>query len=315
MSRYWKTDHVRLNWKALRYIQAIIAALSLNACGMDVVNTQQSPSAPIAPVVSTPVQTTPTAPPTPTTPPVITDDTDSLQALMDAGGLIQLQGRTYHTTRALIAKTSGTTLRGMAGTVIEFQSPAVGTLRKPGTNDRVIGTNSLAETTQLPIAHGIAVGDTSFTALYQSDVANLNPNDWVVITVNDPGIADENTHLGYPTYVDWEQVAYVDGATVHVITPFRMAFTNSLAFQTNSSGLGFVRVNLLENLTIQDLTITVDPGAPVVGVYVLGSLNTTLSHVTINDAGSDQVYTEESKGLTLDGCSLNGGTVLNEISE
>ena len=291
---------------------AILLCTMLAACGGS-----QTPAPGV--VNPSPVVSQPTAPPviTQTPPPVVqTDDTATLQALLDKGDLEQLEGRTYHTTHALIATRSGATLRGQAGTVIEFQSPPVGTLRDPGVNDRVFGIGgSVSTTTQLPIAKAISVGDTSFEAFYAADVANIVPGDWVIITVNDPGIADENTHLGYPTYVDWEQVTAVDGTTVHVATPFRMAFTNTLAFVTNSSGLGFVRVNLTQNVTLEDLTIQVDPGAPVVGVYVLGTLNTTLSNVTIIDASSDQLYTEESKGLTVTGCNFVGGKVLNELSE
>ena len=255
---------------------AILLCTMLAACGGS-----QTPAPGV--VNPPPVVSQLTAPPviTQTPPPVVqTDDTATLQALLDKGDLEQLEGRTYHTTHALIATRSGATLRGQAGTVIEFQSPPVGTLRDPGVNDRVFGIGgSVSTTTQLPIAKAISVGDTSFEAFYAADVANIVPGDWVIITVNDPGIADENTHLGYPTYVDWEQVTAVDGTTVHVATPFRMAFTNTLAFVTNSSGLGFVRVNLTQNVTLEDLTIQVDPGAPVVGVYVLGTLNTTLSEV------------------------------------
>jgi hypothetical protein len=319
MSRYWKNERVALNMRAMRYIAAIIAALSLNACGGD--------SAPVASAPLNPISVqVPNSPPTPTqpTPPVVTepappppmvDDTAALQALVSAGGLIQLEGRTYHINQSLIPTVHGTTIRGQSGTVIEFKSPAVGTPRNPGVTDRVIGTNSMTHTSQLPIAQSIAVGDTSFTAVNESDVANLMPGDWVVITVNDPGVADANTHLGYPTYVDWAQVSYVDGTVVHVSAPFRMAFSNSLPFYTNDSGLGFVRVELMQNLTIENLTITVDAGSPVVGVYVLGSLGTTLRNVTINDDGSDMIYSEEAKGLSIIDCTLNGGSVLNEFSE
>jgi hypothetical protein len=296
----------------------VLVAVILSGCGGDVVNAQnpqnplsvQPPNAPPLPTAPTPPVVTDPAPP-----PAMVDDTAAVEALVARGGLVQLEGREYNLNEALIPTISGTDLRGQAGTVLHFHSPAAGTPRNPGVTDRVIGTNSMTRTSQLPIAHGIAVGDTSFEATNLADVANLRPGDWVVITVNDPGVSDANTHLGYPTYVDWEQVAGVSGATVSVVAPFRMAFSGALPFITNDSGLGFVRVELTENITIENLTIEVDEGAPVVGVYVLGSLNTTIRNVTIIDNGSDAVYTEESKGTVIDGCNFSGGKVLNEFSE
>jgi Right handed beta helix region len=279
-----------------------LAVLGLAACGGGGGATTAPPADPPPVVTQTP-------------PPVVTDDTPALQALIAAGGTIQLDARTYHYNKALIPTLSGTTLRGQTGTVLEFQSPPVGTPREAGSNDRAIGTDSMAASVPMQIAQSIAVGDTQFVAASAEDTAGLAAGDWVVITVNDPGVADENTHLGYPTYIDWVQVAAVEGAVVHTVAPFRMAFPNTLPFVPNDSGLGFVRVRLMQNLTIENLTIKVDAGAPVVGVYVLGTLNTTLRNVTIIDPTSDAVYTEESKGTAIIDCNLSGGSVLNEFSE
>src|SRR5579859_354313 len=106
-------------------------ALALSGCNSDG-QASVAPTAPIAPTVPPVIE-----PPPP--PPVITDDTQALQALLSAGGTIQLEARVYHTTAALIATVSGTTLRGAGpSTVIEFSPPPVGAARNPGVNDRVI---------------------------------------------------------------------------------------------------------------------------------------------------------------------------------
>jgi hypothetical protein len=312
----------------MKYLASIFA-LVLAGCGSST-----------APIATAPVVTTQTPPPVVATPPVVTappptadiqpsgaDDSVAIQALLNAGGRVVLGAGTFHLTHTLTIGVNGTTLEGagQSATTLEFTPPPAGSPRGVCTTDRVITPRcGLSTTLQLQIADGIAVGDTSFTATNASDVADLSPGDWVIITINDLGIADGNTHLGYPTYVDWEQVASVHGTTVNVVTPFRMAFPNTLPFVQNSSGLGFVRaLPTGENVTIQDLTILVDatvngnPTAGAAGIYMLGTLNTTVSHVTINnpDAPGDTLYTEETKGTTITDCNLIGSKYLNEFAE
>jgi hypothetical protein len=243
-----------------------------------------------------------------------TDDTADLQAALDKGGTIQLEGRVYHTTQALKATVSKTRLVGTTGTVLDF-SPQ-GTERQWCLNDRAIAIQCQAVYTgQLPIAHDIALGATSFTALNLADVANLNPGDWVIITLSDTGVPDAGTHLGYPTSVDWVQVESVVGTTVNTVKPFRLAFTNSLPFSVNNSGLGFMKAMPLADVSIEHLAITVEASAiPAVGVYVWGSRNTTLDDVTIT-SDWDQVYTELSQGLSILNSHIIGTTVLNELAE
>ncbi len=287
------------------------AALAVAGCGSPVLITATDPN-------PTPASAPPAPPPAPpATAPSPIVDTGQIQAQLDLGGLVQLEGRTYLLTHALRPTRSGSTLNGSAGTVLEFVSPPAGTPRRWCDNDRVIGISCHPyQTSQLPIAAGIELGATEFVAANESDAASLRAGDWLIVTVNDPGIADAGTHRGYPTYVDWAQVDYVEGATVHTVHPFRMAFPGTLPFIANDSGLGFVRVtDDIHDITISNLTIKVDPGTHVAGIYVFASRAVTLDHVTVIDMNSDPVYTEESKGLRLLSCNLQGGGALNEFAE
>ena len=295
----------------------------LAACGNDEINVRPEPKAPAVPVISAP-PTTPVqpiiTPPPPGPPPVVTvpaDDTEDLQAMLNAGGVHNLDGRTYHITRSLIYSVSGSGLNGTAGTVLDFMPPPKGTARDWCVNDRVIAMQcGLSQTGVLQIANAISVGDTSFQATNLAAVADLNPGDWVIITDVDPSIADATAHTGYPTYIDWEQVSSVVGTTVNVVTPFRMAFSASLSFVSGDSGLGFLKTTALSNLVLENLTIKVEEGAAgAVGVYVLGTRDALIKNVTIVDTTSDQIYVEQSKGTTVTDCNITGGVLLNEFAE
>jgi hypothetical protein len=173
-------------------------------------------SAPTPPAESPPpVTKNPVPPPAP-----VQDDTAALQALLGKGGLIRLEARAYHLTKTLIIAVSGTTLQGAGpATVLEFTPPPAGTAQHCIT-DRVISTRcAISITVPLQIAAPIEVGNTSFEAVNAADVANLSPGDWVLISESDPGIADAVTHTGYPTSIDWVQVASVEGTTVSTVQP------------------------------------------------------------------------------------------------
>lgn len=286
--------------------------LFLAACAGGPSTMATPPAAPPPVIMPQPPPVTP--PPVTPTPPA--DETATLQAALDTGAVVRLDGRTYNITKSLRMTMSNSALIGTTGTVIEFHAALVGTPRQWCVNDRAIAVQcGLASTVPLPLSAGIAKGDTSFQVQNLSDAETLNPGDWVIITICDPGIADANTHLGYPTYVDWVQVASVVGTTVHTVAPFRMAFPNTLAFITNSSGLGFVKTPNVSGISLQNLTIKVDAGAPAAGIYVLGTRGTTLTNVTIVNLTSDPVYTEQSQGFTLAGCTITGGDVLSELAE
>lgn len=299
---------------AISITAIVLLIAALTGCG----SVGVTQNLPVAPITVPPPNNTQSAPPVVVqqTPPP--DETAAIQALLDKGGIVQLDARTYHTTKTLVESVSHTTLRGKgAATVIEFTPPPIGSPRGVCTTDRVITPRcGLAYSAPLPIAASIAVGDTSFEALNAADVAGLAPGDWVILTLSDPGIADATSHTGYPTSVDWMQVASVVGTRVNVQTPFRMAFTNSIPFVSNSTGLGFVHAILTEGVAIEDLTIKVDANtAGAVGIYVLGTIGTTISNVTINDETSDPLYIEQAKGLTVTGCNITGGKTLNEFAE
>lgn len=279
----------------------------LAGCGTDIVVTHSTP--PTAVVPPPVVQQLPPPPPIP-----IVDETAVLQARLDQGGVVRLDGRAYHISHALKLSVSGTTLQGQGtATVIEFMPEPAGTPRNVCVNDRVL-TTPCGMTTTLPlkITAPIAVGATTFES---ASAATLHSGDWVVITLSDPGIADATSHLGYPTSIDWMQVDYVDGTTVHTATPFRLAFTDSLAFEAGNSGLGFQKAIVTENLTIEDLSIRIDAGRPAVGIYVLGTRNTQMKRLNIVDMGSDPLYVELSQGTSVVDSTIVGGLTLNEFAE
>jgi hypothetical protein len=320
-------------WHGLKFaipISLILWALfvwlvmAMVGCAGDVGDPRNALSAPLVPVITAP-PTTPAppvteTPPPPITPPPVTetsDDTAELQADLNAGGMTQLAGRIYHTTKSLIYTQSGSGLIGTVGTVIDFTPPPKGTARDWCVNDRAIAMQcGLSTTGVLPIANAISVGATSFTVVNLADVADLNPGDWIIVTDTDPSVADASSHTGYPTYVDWAQVASVVGTTVNVVTPFRMAFDASLPFIEGDSGLGFVKTTALHDIVLESLTLKVEEGgAGAAGIYILGTQGALIKNVTIVDTTSDQLYVEQSKGTTVTGCNITGGALLNEFAE
>lgn len=273
----------------------IAVTLALAACGGGV-----TPPAPHVTVPPPDIK----APP----PPPVVDDTAAVQALLDAGGVVQLDARTYHISRTLMMSHSGTTLQGHgASTVLFYEPPAPGTV-KHCQNDRVITTRcALSATIPLEVAGAINVGDTSFQAANSSDLAGIGAGDWLLITNWDPGIKDGTFHTSYATTVDWVQVANVSGTTVNVTVPFRQAFSTPFPYTpstggTITSGVGFQKIFVTQDLAVQDLSIVVDPSAAgsAVGVAILSTLNATVQRISVTTHGTaDPLYSEYSKGATF----------------
>ena len=213
---------------------------------------------------------------------------------------------------------SGTTLQGAGpATILHFTPPTQGT-QKHCVNDRVLTTRcALSTTVPLQVAANITLGALSFEAANAADVANLGAGDWIYLANWDPGIADAHTHTSYATTVDWAQVASVSGTTVTVTEPFRQAFSTSLPFSAGMSGISFQKILLTQNITIQDLSISVDSvatSAPAVGIAILSTLNATVRNVAVMTSNGQPIYTEGSKGATFDNVTAQGNTLLDEFA-
>jgi len=242
----------------------------------------------------------------PTSPAPVVDDTASLQALIDKGGVVQLEARTYHLSRTLLLRRSGTVLVG-AGlhTVLEYTAttpPA----SQHCVNDRVMTTPcDFDDTPPRRVAADISVGAISFAATQASDVADLTPGTWVIIS-------DYDSKIGDRVAVDWAQVVSVDGLTVYVTVPFRTAFTTARPWVPGKSGLGFEPVPAVANLELRNFAVVVNGAYG--GVCLFGALNATIDHVTVTDHGAQPFYDYIGKGLTLTNSTANGGGIISEIA-
>jgi len=237
------------------------------------------------------------------------DDTAALQTLLDQGGVVRLEARTYHLSKTLILSRSGTVLEGAGNaTVLEYTSPPA--TPQQCVNDRVM-TMPCALFHALPrqIGAPIAVGDTSFQATQASDVADLSPGTWLIVNDYDEDIGDR-------VAVDWAQVVSVVGLTVNVASPFRMAFTTARAWIPRKSGLGFEPVAAISGVQLRNFSVVVDhvPSANFAGVCVFGALNTTIDHVSVTNFNGQPFYSYLSKGLTITNSSAQGGVVLSELA-
>jgi Right handed beta helix region len=117
--------------------------------------------------------------------------------------------------------------------------------------------------------------------------------------------------------VDWVQVASIDGTTVNVVQPFRMAFTTALPWMAGKSGLGFEPVTpLVQGIEIRNLSIKVDPTTTtnVVALCAVGALDITIDNVTVTDTLGQPFYSYLSKGYALTNSTAYGGTVISELA-
>lgn len=258
-------------------ILALCLLLALSACGG-----------------STPVTSTPQ------------DDNTIVQALVDQGGHVTLEGRTYHLTQTITVTKSGTVIEGGPQTILEFTATAN---KIHCVNDRVITTPCTADDAPpRRIAQPIAIGDMSFVAT--DDASDLVPGTWVLVN-------DYDDVYGDRAAVDWMQVASVDGNVIYVTQPFRMAFTNARTWIPGKSGLGFEPVlPLVQNLEFRNFAISVpdtgDPEASAGGLSLFMAMHVTVDHVQVNDYNAQALYTYLSKDVTFTNCE---GTVHNTLNE
>ena len=244
------------------------------------------------------------------TPPPPTDDTAAVQAAVDTGGIVVFAARTYHLTRGITITKSGTTIVGQGPSTVFEYTPPSGALTRCET-DRVFTTPCAFDyPPPRQVAAPINVGDTSFEAALASDVADLQPSDWVLINDYDEKIGDR-------VAVDWVLVASVDGTTVTVTAPFRMAFTTARAWNPGHNGLGFTPIKpLVQNVEYRNFSVVVDATNThdVGGVAVYGALHTTIDNVTVTDPIGQPFYCRLCKDLTITNSTANGGTILSELA-
>jgi hypothetical protein len=240
--------------------------------------------------------------------PVVQDDTAAVQAAVDKGGVVSFSARTYHLTRTITLRHSGTVVIGAGpSTVFEYQPSQQ---LQHCENDRVFTTPcTFDDPPPRPVAASIGAGDTSFLASSAGDVADLQPGDWLLINQYDSVIGDR-------VAVDWVQVESVSGLQVKVAQPFRMPFSAALPFVPQKSGLGFEPVPLVENVELRNFKVLVDnvPSPNTGGISIFGALNTTVDGVTVENYNGQPLYCYLSKGVTITNSRGIGGAVLSEFA-
>jgi hypothetical protein len=236
------------------------------------------------------------------------DDTDTVQAAVDRGGVVNFEARTYHLSKTIVVRKSNTIIRGAGPqTVFEFKATAN---RLHCINDRVFTTPCEADDPPpRRIAQPIAIGDQSFTAT--DDASDLQSGEWVLVN-------DYDSVYGDRAAVDWMKVASVSGKVVYVTQPFRMAFTTARAWIPGKSGLGFERIiPLVENLEFRDFAISVpdagDPKASAPGISLFLALHAIVDHVQVNDYNGQALYSYLSKDVTFTNCEGSVHNTLNEF--
>jgi hypothetical protein len=174
-----------------------------------------------------------------------------------------------------------------------------------GSNDRLFYVTS-REGQPMPIAGAIARGATSFRAQDVAEAATLSAGDWVIVTEMD-SVAGDNV------YVDWMEVAGVDGNVVRTAKPFRMAFPNARpwAGPPKHWGLSFRKViSITSNITIRDITIIipkiVQEKHNVIGIHTRDTLGTVISNVSCLNASGNCFGSYMDKGLIFQDNKMNG---------
>jgi hypothetical protein len=242
-------------------------------------------------------------------PPGAADDTTALQALVDKGGLVRLEARTYHLSRTLVIRQSGVALTGAGDSTVLEYTPSQ-TLQHC-VNDRVITTPcSFDDVLPRQIAAPIGVGDTSFMAINAPDVQDVKPGDWLLIN-------DYDSDIGDRVAVDWVQVESVVGLQINVTQPFRMAFTTARPWVARKSGLGFEHLTpLVEGTELRNFRIVVDdvPSPNTGGISIFGALDTTIDSVSVTNSNGQPLYCYLSKGVAITNSHTQGGKVLSEFA-
>ena len=240
--------------------------------------------------------------------PAVKDDTAAVQAAVDRGGVVSFSAGTYHLTRTIIIRHSGTVIVGAGpSTIFEYQPSQQ---LQHCENDRVFTTPCmLYAQIPRPIAASISAGDTSFLARSAADVADLQPGDWLLINAYDSVVGDR-------VAVDWMQVESVSGLQVRVAQPFRMPFSAALPFAAKKSGLGFEPIPVIENIELRNFKVLVDdlPSPNTGGIAIFGARNTTVDGVTVENHNGQPLYCYLSKGVTITNSVGIGGAVLSEFA-
>lgn len=236
------------------------------------------------------------------------DDTAAVQAAVDQGGVVSFSAGTYHLTRTITIRHSGTVIVGAGpSTIFEYQPSQQ---LQHCENDRVFTTPCMLYA-QMPraIAASISAGDTSFLARSAADVADLQPGDWLLINEYDSVVGDR-------VAVDWMQVESVSGLQVRVAQPFRMPFSAALPFVAKKSGLGFEPIPVIENIELRNFKVLVDnvPSPNTGGIAIFGALNSTVDGVTVENHNGQPLYCYLSKGVTITNSVGIGGAVLSEFA-
>ena len=238
------------------------------------------------------------------------DDTDLVQSAVDAGGVVNFAARTYHLQRTIVIRNSNTVIQGEGPkTMFEFAS------REPKTacgNDRVFTTPcEIINQPPRRIASAISIGDQSFTVTTASDVSDLQPGDWLIVSENDSIIGNIIT-------IDWVQVQSVSDLVVNVRAPFRTAFSVNRHWDPGRSGLGFRRViKLVENVEFRNFSIFVPDagtGTSAACISVFAALHTTIDHIDADSFDKQTLYSYISKDLTITNSSAIGHNQLSEFA-
>jgi hypothetical protein len=236
------------------------------------------------------------------------DDTADVQAAVDRGGLVTFAAKTYHLSRTIVIRNSGTVIAGSGpNTVFEYQPPAT---QQHCVDDRVFTTPcAFDDPPPRRIATPISVGDLSFTATAAEDVADLKPGDWVIVN-------DFDSVIGDRVAVDWAQVATVSGVVVNVRQPFRMAFGTARPWVPGRSGLGFEPVPLVEGIELRDFKVLVDQKTSpnMAAVSIFGAMNVTIDNVAVENYNGQPLYCYLSKGVIIENSQGTGASVLSEFA-
>jgi len=238
----------------------------------------------------------------------VADDTAAVQALLDAGGVVTLEARDYYFSAMLNVTRAGTTLQGHGNsTVLHWTPPKAGSAVGCKTDRAISVSCGLSNYKPTAITAPIAIGDTSIEV---ADVTGINAGDWLM--VGNWGV------LGtYTAVVDWVQVASINGTTISLVSPTRVAFDATQPFAPYASGAGYVRTLGIHDVTLQDFAVKIDaaPGAPnFPAVGSTGTLNLTIQRLTINDPAGNPLWTYYTKGTKLLDCVATGATVGTELA-
>lgn len=236
------------------------------------------------------------------------DDTAALQALINAGGTVTLQARRYCLSATLIVSVSGTVLEGSgAATVLEFTPPAQGTgvaCKTAGAIEVMCGPAASAPEA---ITAPVNIGDTSIEV---ADATGLNVGDWLLI--GDWGV------LGtYTSVVDWVQVASIDGTTLGLSSPARVAINDAGPFVPYQSGMGYVRTVDVSGVVLQDFSIKVDNNGSAdnyPSLYVNGTRGTLVQRVTVDNPMGNPIDAYFSQGTKFRDVTVTDGRIISEMA-